>query len=308
MNQKKIFLLGPTASGKTDLTKSCYDTFPIEIISVDSAQIYKGLNIGTAKPSEQELKSYPHHLINIINPDQSYSVAEFQRDSNRLCRQIWSKGKVPFFSGGTMMYFNALENPLDLIPPSTAESRAHMDQRLEEEGLEALYRALKKIDPDSSMKIKSTDTQRILRALEVYHLSNKPLSVFHSNHQKYNDKDVLKIGLFPQDRHLLHERIEMRVDKMISDGLLDEVKALKDSYNISKASNSMRSVGYRQALMYLDGQISDKDLRDQIIFATRQLAKRQLTWMRKMENLHVFDPFDAKLEGNVKQLIKDYLG
>jgi len=308
LNQKKIFLLGPTASGKTDLTKSCYDTFPIEIISVDSAQIYKGLNIGTAKPSEQELKSYPHHLINIINPDQSYSVAEFQRDSNRLCKQIWSKVKVPFFSGGTMMYFNALENPLDLIPPSTAESRAHMDQRLEEEGLEALYQVLKKIDPDSSMKIKSTDTQRILRALEVYHLSNKPLSVFHSNQQKYNDKDVLKIGLFPQDRHLLHERIEMRVDKMISDGLLDEVKALKDSYNISKASNSMRSVGYRQSLMYLDGQISHKDLRDQIIFATRQLAKRQLTWMRKMENLHVFDPFDAKLEGNVKQLIKDYLG
>jgi len=183
-----------------------------------------------------------------------------------------------------------------------------MDQRLEEEGLESLYQALKTIDPDSCMKIKSTDTQRILRALEVYHLSNKPLSVFHSNHQKYNDKDVLKIGLFPQDRHLLHERIEMRVDQMISDGLLDEVKALKDSYNISKASNSMRSVGYRQTLMYLDGQISYKDLRDQIIFATRQLAKRQLTWMRKMDNLHVFDPFDAKLEGNIKQLIKDYLG
>ena len=307
MNQKKIFLLGPTASGKTDLTKSCYDTFPIEIISVDSAQIYKGLNIGTAKPSEQELKSYPHHLINIINPDQSYSVAEFQRDSDLLCWQIWSKGKVPFFSGGTMMYFNALENPLDQIPSSTAESRAYMDQRLEEEGLESLYQELKKIDPDSSMKIKSTDTQRILRALEVYHLSNKPLSVFHSNQQKYNDKDVLKIGLFPQDRHLLHERIEMRVDKMISDGLLDEIKALKDSYNISKTSNSMRSVGYRQALMYLDGQISDKDLRDQIIYATRQLAKRQLTWMRKMENLHVFDPLDVKLEVNVKQLIKDYL-
>ena len=308
MNQKKIFLLGPTASGKTDLTKSCYDTFPIEIISVDSAQIYKNLNIGTAKPSKQDLKIYPHHLINIIKPDQAYSVAEFLGDSERLCKKIWSVKKIPFFSGGTMMYFNALENPLDQIPSSTAESRAYMDQRLEEEGLESLYQALKKIDPDSSMKIKSTDTQRILRALEVYHLSNKPLSVFHSNQQKYNDKDVLKIGLFPQDRHLLHERIEMRVDKMISDGLLDEVKALKDSYNISKTSNSMRSVGYRQALMYLDGQISNKDLRDQIIFATRQLAKRQLTWMRKMDNLHVFEPFDAKLEGNVKQLIKDYLG
>ena len=308
MNQKKIFLLGPTASGKTDLTKSCYDTFPIEIISVDSAQIYKNLNIGTAKPSKQDLKIYPHHLINIIKPDQAYSVAEFLGDSERLCKKIWSVKKIPFFSGGTMMYFNALENPLDQIPSSTAESRAYMDQRLEEEGLESLYQELKKIDPDSSMKIKSTDTQRILRALEVYHLSNKPLSVFHSNQQKYNDKDVLKIGLFPQDRHLLHERIEMRVDKMISDGLLEEVKALKDSYNISKTSNSMRSVGYRQALMYLDGQISDKDLRDQIFFATRQLAKRQLTWMRKMENLHVFDPFDAKLEGNVKQLIMDYLG
>ena len=286
-----FFLIGPTASGKTKLAVELSKKFPFEIISVDSAQIYRDMNIGVAKPSQDILDIAPHHLINIIQPDEAYSVAQFTKDTLKLIDEILLRGHIPLLVGGTMMYFNGLEKGINQMPTTNHEIRKHLEMEAKQIGWPKLYEKLKVIDPDTAEKLNPNDTQRISRALEVFYASGKSLSSFHNSNTKNEFPfTVHKIGLMPSNRKILHDRIESRVYEMIEAGLFDEVKTLRQTYpQLHNNMPSMRSVGYRQMLEYLDGDIEEKDCIDRIIFATRQLAKRQMTWMRSMENLKVFD-------------------
>ena len=308
--EPRIFLLGPTASGKTDLTKFCHDEFPINIINVDSAQVYKDFNIGTAKPNEQELAKYPHHLINIINPYTSYSAFDFKDDVERICSTSENKRRIPFLSGGTMMYFNTLEFPLDDIPPTNKNVRCRVANELDAHGLNYLFQKLLELDPVLAKKILPSDTQRILRAVEVFYETGKPLSSFYKTKSRtMNPYPLLKIGLFPEDRDKLHGLIKQRVDSMLSNGLIEEVEKILVLYpDLDDTYMSLRAVGYRQTYLYLKGKLPKEELRDKIVFATRQLAKKQLTWMRKMDNLDTFDPFDNQLRVKVKDKIDSFLG
>jgi|TARA_B110000503_G_scaffold5420_2_gene7412 tRNA dimethylallyltransferase len=307
--QKNIFLLGPTASGKTELAKSLYDDFPLEIISVDSAQIYKGLDIGTAKLSGDDQEKYPHHLIDCKAPCERYSVNEFRMDVEKISTKIYKSDKVPLLVGGTMMYFNALEHPLDEMPESSDEVREKVREELERYGLVYLYEKLSQVDPDIVKKIKPTDTQRILRALEVYYISGNPISSYHqvgTRHEaKYNS---LKIALLPKDRVILNSRIEARVSSMIKSGLIEEVELLiKGNPELDLTYPALRCVGYKQVYECLTGVSPIKELNEKIIIATRQLAKRQMTWIRGMENLLLIDPFNAMELKSVIGRVKKFL-
>ena len=306
---KRIFLLGPTATGKTELVKYLNDLFPIEIISVDSAQIYKDLDIGTAKLNKKELKKTPHHLIDIRSPIESYSVGDFKKDVDLIVTQSLKIKKIPFLYGGTMMYFNSLENPLDNLPISTAISKKQINDELDKFGIDFLFKKLESIDPLSGEKINSKDTQRIQRALEVYYISGKPLSSFYVNKMTTETPyKLLKLALLPNNREELHRVIEERVEYMLKKGLIEEVEGILSMYpSIDNSCPSLRSVGYRQTYCYLKNQISKYELKDRIIFATRQLAKRQMTWMRKMENLEIFEPFNHDLNLKVKSRIESFL-
>tara|TARA_B100001175_G_scaffold278352_1_gene254901 strand:+ start:8713 stop:9657 length:945 start_codon:yes stop_codon:yes gene_type:complete len=308
-NNKQIFLLGPTATGKTELIKDLYKFFPIEIISVDSAQIYKGLDIGTAKLNKRELEETPHHLIDIRLPIETYSVGDFKKDVDLITKEALKKQKIPFLCGGTMMYFNSLENPINNLPVSTKRTRKDVNDELKKNGIDFLYTKLKKIDPIFSKKIHAKDTQRIQRGLEVYYISGRPLSSFYKqNLQKNISHNLLKIALWPKDRKKLHDIIEARVTLMLKNGLIDEVEKILNIYpNIDDSYPSIRSVGYRQTYWYIKNLISKKELKDRLIFATRQLAKRQITWMKKMNNLEIFDPFDKPLSKDVCERIEKFL-
>ena len=306
----RIFLLGPTASGKTDLTKFCFDNFKLELINVDSAQIYKGFNIGSAKPSTSDLSLYPHHLVDIIEPDKTYSVSHFKMDVEEICSKADTSNKTPFLTGGTMMYFNALEYPLDNLPQTSPATRLIVKKELEQGGLVLLHEKLKKIDPVAAKNIKSTDTQRVLRAIEVFYESGKPITSFYQKNNDYKipEYPLLKLGLYPEDRATLHHAIERRVEKMIGEGLVREVEGILSRYpKLNDDFSSLRSVGYKQTYLYLKGKLSYTELKDRIIFSTRQLAKRQLTWMRKMQNLELFNPYDKKLTSKVKERILRFL-
>ena len=306
----KIFLLGPTASGKTELTKFCYDNFQLELVNVDSAQIYKGFNIGSAKPSTMDLKKYPHHLIDIVEPDTSYSVSHFRKDVDSIYKNAEVMNRTPFLTGGTMMYFHSLEFPLDDIPPTTPKIRLKVEKELLQFGLPSMYEKLVKFDSIAAKSIHATDKQRILRAIEVFYESGKPISSYY---QKNKDNELpqyplLKLGLYPENRSTLHDAIEERVEKMLRDGLVDEVRGILKRYpNLSESFSSLRSVGYKQTYLYLKGALSYEELKDKIIFSTRQLAKRQLTWMRKMKNIEFFNPYDKKLTSKIKERIKKFL-
>lgn len=306
---KKIFILGPTASGKTELAKYVYDHFEVELISVDSAQIYRGMNIGTAKLSDKELLKYPHHLVNIKDPLEHYSVSEFRQNVEKVSIEAQANAKNLVLVGGTMMYFNALEYSLDDIPTSTPEIREKVDQELTQYGLDVLYKKLKTIDPVAATRINPSDKQRIQRAIEVFYLSGKPLSSFQKNKEKIKlSHEILKIALVPSDRSLLHDQIQKRTQDMLSNGLLSEVEDLMALHQeLSDHYPSFRSVGYRQAYRFLLGEIQKEDLAYKITVATRQLAKRQLTWIRGMHNLVVFDPFAKNLQSNVNKEIKQFL-
>ena len=286
-----FFLIGPTASGKTKLAVELVKKFPFEIISVDSAQIYQDMNIGVAKPSEDILDIAPHHLVNIIQPYEAYSVAQFTKDTLKLIDEILLRGHIPLLVGGTMMYFNGLEKGIHQMPMTDYEIRKNIEMEAEQIGWPKLYEKLKVIDPHTAEKLSPNDTQRISRALEVFYASGKSLSSFHKSSIKNELPFVVhKIGLMPSNRKILHDQIESRVYGMIKAGLFKEVKSLRQAYpQLQNNMPSMRSVGYRQTLQHLDGEIDEKDCIDQIIFATRQLAKRQMTWMRGMENLKIFD-------------------
>jgi len=288
--QPAIFIMGPTASGKTGLALELARHFPCEIISVDSALVYRGMDIGTAKPSTEELAAVPHHLIDVIDPAESYSAARFREDALRLMGEITGRGKLPLLVGGTMLYYRALEQGLSDLPEADVRLRKALEEQMEKQGLEALHQRLKKVDPESASRIKPTDPQRILRALEVYELTGSPLS----EHYAKQERDplpyrVLRIALIPSDRGLLHQRIEKRFDQMLQQGFVDEVRHLYTRGDLDDSMPAIRAVGYRQVWQYLEGEWDYDTMRHKGIVATRQLAKRQLTWLRSTEGLEIYD-------------------
>jgi len=280
-------LTGPTGSGKTDVALALAREFPLEIVSVDSAQVYRGLDIGTAKPTREERGRAPHHLIDIREPDQPYSAAEFAADARRLIGEIAARGRTVLLVGGTMLYFKALFEGLDAMPPADAQLRAAIDAEAAARGWPALHAQLAAVDPAAAARLAPNDAQRIQRALEVYRMTGQPLSAFHGTGSRSGGftPDAV-FSLEPQDRAWLHARIAQRFDAMLAAGLVDEVRALR-ARGLSPGLPALRSVGYRQALEALDGRFPLTELRDRGIFASRQLAKRQLTWLRSMHERRV---------------------
>ena len=286
-----VALAGPTASGKTAAAMAIARERAVEIISVDSALVYRGMDIGTAKPSSAELAAVPHHLINIRDPLQAYSAAEFVADAQALIADISARGKLPLLVGGTMLYFKALREGLDSMPKADASVRAVLEQEAAQRGWPALHAELAKVDPVTAERLQPADAQRISRALEVFRISGQAISSFHTARKlsagaAANQSELL-ISLEPTERSWLHQRIAQRFDAMLASGLLDEVRALRARGDLGADLPSMRCVGYRQAWEALEGLWPMSELRDKGIFATRQLAKRQLTWLRAMPQRRV---------------------
>ncbi|MCW8346328.1 tRNA (adenosine(37)-N6)-dimethylallyltransferase MiaA [Vibrio sp. ZSDZ65] len=280
-----LFLMGPTASGKTDLAIRLRQQYPVEIISVDSALIYKGMDIGTAKPDADELLAAPHRLIDILDPSDAYSAADFRRDALAEIAKIHAEGKIPLLVGGTMLYFKALLQGLSPLPAADPEIRKQLEQEAQDKGWQALHDELRAIDPVSADRIHPNDPQRLSRALEVYRISGKSLTELTEVKGEPLPFRVKQFAVAPKDRALLHKRIELRFDKMIQAGFEDEVKALYARKDLHPDLPSIRCVGYRQMWEYLDGDCSFDDAIFRGICATRQLAKRQITWLRSWEDL-----------------------
>ena len=304
-----IFLMGPTASGKTGAAVALVSKLPVELISVDSALVYRDMNIGTAKPDHEALVKAPHHLIDIIAPTEAYSAANFRNDALRLMADITARGKVPLLVGGTMLYFKALQDGLSNLPEANPQVRAEIEQEAAQLGWPAMHAKLATIDPDSAARLQPNDVQRIERALEVYRLTGQSMTALHqASGGEALPYRLLKIALVPKDRAALHERIAQRFDQMLAGGFLDEVKALVAMYPmLTVDSTSMRCVGYRQALAYLAGEYDEAQLRDRGIFATRQLAKRQLTWLRGMDDLDEVDCLDPAMHALVLDKIAEFI-
>lgn len=282
--------MGPTASGKTAAALEIARHIPSEIISVDSALVFREMDIGTAKPSAAELASVPHHLINIIDPSEAYSVAQFLTDTKRLVEDIHARGKLPLLVGGTMMYFKALVNGLDDLPAANPAIRAELDAEAARDGTPALHARLAALDPITAARLKPNDTQRIQRALEIIALTGQAMSSLLALQPKSEMPfDMLSLSLEPSDRAVLHQRIARRFDIMLEQGFLDEVRALRQRGDLNPDMTSMRCVGYRQAWEHLDGIIDYPELHERGIIATRQLAKRQLTWLRSIPERIVID-------------------
>jgi tRNA dimethylallyltransferase len=277
-----VFLMGPTASGKTGLAVEMCKRFPLEIISVDSALVYRGMDIGTAKPDRETLELAPHRLIDIRDPAESYSAAEFREDALREMNLITAAGKVPLLVGGTMLYFRALEQGLSELPAADPEVRKQLEQQAAEIGWSAMHEILQQKDPQAAARIHPNDPQRIQRAHEVILISGQSMSELYAKTSAYKlDYRLLKIIISPEPRSVLHERIERRFDLMIDAGFADEMKRLFARSDLDAAMPSMRAVGYRQAWEWLQGKNTFEQMREKTIFATRQLAKRQLTWLRR---------------------------
>lgn len=277
---KAIFLMGPTASGKTDLAIQLRQQLPVEIISVDSALIYRGMDIGTAKPSPQELALAPHRLIDIKDPAESYSVSEFCQDALQEMAQICQQGKIPLLVGGTMLYYKGLLEGLSPLPSADAQVRQDIEQRAAQQGWQALHQELSKIDPLSAQRINPNDSQRINRALEVFYLTGKSLTELTSQKGNPLPYDIYQFAIVPQDRNLLHQRIEQRFHNMLAQGFQQEVERLYQRKDLHPNLPSIRCVGYRQMWEYLRGDYDYDEMVFKGICATRQLAKRQITWLR----------------------------
>ncbi len=291
-----VFLMGPTASGKTDLALTMAKRWPFEVISVDSALIYRGMNIGTAKPDADFLKQLPHHLIDIRDPDQSYSVAEFRRDALQLMHKITEAGNIPLLVGGTMLYFKALFEGLADLPATDKPTRQKILQEAQQVGWPGMHQKLQEIDPVTAEQLHPNHSQRISRALEVYYMSGETMSSLQAQHQPGGlPYQVLQFALWPEEREQLHCRIAKRFDLMMQSGFIDEMQILKEKYTLSASMPSMRAVGYRQAWEYLEGQLNEAEFEEKAIAATRQLAKRQLTWLRKWQDVHYLNVnFESK--------------
>ena len=292
-----IFLMGPTAAGKTALALSLHDVLPLEIISVDSSQVYRGMDIGTAKPTLQEQARAPHRLIDIRDPVQTYSAAEFCTDALREMEAITRAGKIPLLVGGTMFYFHALEFGLSELPSADPDIRARLSEAATKIGWPGMHQRLQAIDPVAAARIHANDAQRIQRALEIYELTGQSPSALGAAKPGVSlPYRPIKVALWPQDRQLLHARIERRFHEMLKQGLVAEVELLCALGSLSPDLPSMRTVGYRQILKYLTKSIDYSEMTTQAVAATRQFAKRQLTWLRSYPEVKVFDSGNSLLE------------
>jgi len=285
--------MGPTAAGKTDLALQIADRFPVEIISVDSALVYRGMDIGTAKPKPDILSRYPHHLVNIIEPTESYSVGAFRTDALKLMAEITDRGKVPLLVGGTMLYFKALEHGLADLPTADMAIRARLEYEAEQYGLAHLHQRLTIVDPVSAARIHINDSQRLQRALEVFEKTGKSLTELTNVASSKLPYRTIKLILSPFDRAVLHQRIAQRYQSMVTNGFIDEVKVLFSCKDCHPDLPSIRAVGYRQAWSHLSGEYTQDVMIEKAIIATRQMAKRQLTWLRAQSDSIWFDSGDA---------------
>ena len=305
---KAILLLGPTASGKTAVALELARRFPAEIVSVDSAQVYRGMDVGTAKPTREERGRTPHHLIDIVEPTESYSAGRFREDALRLVGEIHARGRVPILAGGTMLYFRALTAGLADLPRADPQVRREIEERAARQGWPALHAELARVDRASAARIDVTDPQRIQRALEVWELTGTPLSELQGRDAAPQlPFESLRIALEPSDRAVLHERIARRFDAMLDAGLLEEVEGLRRRHALTEGLPSMRAVGYRQAWETLEGRASGETLAARGIAATRQLAKRQLTWLRTMPSLERYDCLRPDLADAVARRSEEFL-
>lgn len=304
-----IFLYGPTASGKTSAAVEVALKFPVEIISVDSALVFKDMNIGTAKPDAENLAKAPHHLIDLIDPTNAYSAATFRSDALRVMADITERGKIPLLVGGTMLYFKALEAGLSGLPEANPEVRARLEARAAFIGWPAMHQKLALVDPETADRLQPSDAQRIQRALEVFEITGESMStLFTKQCNEALPYKILKVALVPSDRKVLHERIALRFEQMLAAGFLGEVKALFEKYpSLTADSTAMRCVGYRQALEHLNGEYDVDELRDRGIFATRQLAKRQLTWLRGMNGIIELDCLNPDVNAVIFQLVLQFI-
>ncbi|MFC5740873.1 tRNA (adenosine(37)-N6)-dimethylallyltransferase MiaA [Dyella tabacisoli] len=303
-----VFLMGPTASGKTALACALADRFPMGLISVDSALVYRGMDIGTAKPDAATLARYPHALIDIRDPAQPYSAADFRADALAAMERVHNAGQVPLLVGGTGLYFRALQRGLSRLPEADPALRARLAAEAGQVGWGAMHQRLAALDPVAAERIKPGDVQRLQRALEVIELTGRPLSEQQQggSGERFPWR-VLKLALLPGDRAPLHERIAQRFDTMLADGFLDEVRALRERGDLHADLPAIRAVGYRQAWEHLEGQIDAATFRDKGVFATRQLAKRQITWLRSELDARVFDPDRVNLREQAEDALQGFL-
>ena len=291
---KAIFLMGPTASGKTALAIALRQKLPVDIISVDSALIYRGMDIGTAKPDATEQSLAPHRLIDILDPAFPYSVADFRRDALNAMEEITAAGRIPLLVGGTMLYFKALLEGLSPLPSANSDVRAEIEKKAAEQGWEAIHKELALVDPVAAQRIHPNDPQRLSRALEVYLISGKTMTELTKISGESLPYDVYQFAIAPKDRNVLHQRIEARFKQMLTCGFEDEVKALYERGDLHEDLPSVRCVGYRQMWSYLSGEIDYDEMVYRGICATRQLAKRQITWLRGWDNIHWLDSEEPK--------------
>ena len=310
-----IFLMGPTAAGKTDLAIELSKVLPCELISVDSALVYRGMDIGTAKPSKAQLAEFPHRLIDILDPAQSYSAADFRTDALAAMAEITARGNIPLLVGGTMLYFKALLDGLADMPAADAEVRAQLEADAQAFGWQSLHDQLAVVDPVSAARIHPNDPQRLIRALEVYRVSGMSMTA-HREQQTAQSTEaaasgrqqlpytVANLAIAPADRKVLHQRIALRFEQMLDQGFVDEVLALRSRGDLHSGLPSIRAVGYRQVWDHLDGKLTRDEMQERGIIATRQLAKRQFTWLRSWENLHWLDSLASD---NLPRALK-YLG
>jgi tRNA dimethylallyltransferase len=294
-------LTGPTGTGKSDFALRLAAEFPIEIVSVDSAQVYRGLDIGSAKPDAATRAAVPHHLIDLVEPNAGYSAGQFVRDAVRAIGEIESRGRLPLLVGGTMLYLRALIGGLATLPRASATIRADLDAEARASGWPALHARLSKVDAEAAARIHPNDAQRIQRALEVFATGGRPISELQAENQRPLDRDFTCVALIPQDRARLHLALSRRFEAMMSAGLLDEVRGLYARGDLTGELPAIRAVGYRQLWAHLAGTCGLQTAVDAAIAATRQLAKRQMTWLRTMPGIHAFDPYDAQAFVGVRE-------
>lgn len=303
-----IFLMGPTASGKTDLAIALSEVFPCELISVDSALVYKGMDIGTAKPSPEEQARAPHRLIDIRDPSEPYSAADFRDDALREMAEITARGKIPLLVGGTMLYFKALRDGLAKLPAADPAIRDRLLSQAEAEGWGKLHERLQQVDPVAAERIKPSDTQRLQRALEVYEATGRALSDWHKEQEQNTlPYRVINLAIAPNDRAVLHKRIEIRFKKMIEQNFIEEVRGLYARGDLDVSLPSIRAVGYRQVWSYLEGELSETEMVEKGIVATRQLAKRQLTWLRSWPEVNWIDSLSENVLSDALKVLNPAL-
>lgn len=309
MNRTAILLMGPTASGKTDFAISLCKRFPCDIISVDSALVYRGMDIGTAKPDAETLQRTPHRLIDIRDPEESYSAGDFVRDARGEMESIFARGRIPLLAGGTMMYFRALTQGIAELPKADEALRRAIDAMAEKSGWPAVHAKLKTVDAVSAERINPNDSQRIQRALEVYEATGKSLTEWQqASGAPARDIAYLKIALRIEPRKLLHERIALRLDQMVDNGFVDELRHLRERPGVTRDSPAMRSVGYRQFWNYLENECSLDEAKERALFATRQLAKRQLTWLRSEQSVFTINPLEVAAIDTISGYLARQLG